>query len=203
MPQKHVVVAMTGASGAIYGLRLVEELLVADCRVTLLLSCSGRQVLTRETGLDWQGSVEQRLQVMRQHFNCGEALLHYDEDDLSAPAASGSAAPAAMVVLPCSMGTAARLAAGISGNLIERAADVVLKEGRPLLLAPREMPLSTIHLENLLRLARAGARIVPAMPAFYHQPRTVAELVDFVVGKVLDGLGVDHKLFQRWGDDRS
>lgn len=200
MPQKHVAVTMTGASGAIYGLRLVEELLIAECRVTLLMSRAGRQVLKQETGLDWQGSVEQRSEAMRGHFNCSENLCHYDEDDLSAPPASGSSAPAAMVVIPCSMGTAARLAAGISGNLIERAADVVLKEARPLLVVPRETPLSVIHLENLLRLARAGAHIVPAMPAFYHQPHTVAELVDFVVGKVLDGLGIEHKLFRRWGD---
>lgn len=200
MSKKHVVVAMTGASGAVYGLRLVEELLGADCRVTLLVSRAGRQVLARETGLDWQGDVAQRLAAMRRHFNCDDALLHYDEGDLCAPPASGSAAPSAMVVVPCSMGTAARLAAGISGNLIERAADVALKEKRPLLLVARETPLSIVHLENLLRLARAGAHIVPAMPAFYHQPHTVAELVDFVVGKALDGLGIAHELFQRWGD---
>jgi 4-hydroxy-3-polyprenylbenzoate decarboxylase len=116
-----------------------------------------------------------------------------------APPASGSAAPTAMVVMPCSMGMAGRLASGTSDDLIERAADVTLKEGRPLLLVPRETPLSTIHLENLLRLARAGARIVPAMPAFYQQPQSMADLVDFVVGKVLDGLGMKHELYRRWG----
>lgn len=200
---QHILVAMTGASGAIYGLRLVEELLASKCRVTLLLSRSGRQVLAHETGLDWQGSVAQRLQKMRKHFTCGEQLMHYDEDDMFAPPASGSAAPTAMVVVPCSMGTAGRLAAGISGNLIERAADVALKEGRTLLLVPRETPLSAIHLENLLRLSRAGARIVPAMPAFYQQPQSIAELVDFMVGKILDGLGIEHNLFRRWGDDAS
>jgi 4-hydroxy-3-polyprenylbenzoate decarboxylase len=196
---QHILVAMTGASGAIYGLRLVEELLASKCRVTLLSSRSGRQVLAHETGLDWQGSVEQRLDKMRKHFQCGEQLRHYAEDDMFAPPASGSAAPTAMVVMPCSMGMAGRLASGTSDDLIERAADVTLKEGRPLLLVPRETPLSTIHLENLLRLARAGARIVPAMPAFYQQPQSMADLVDFVVGKVLDGLGMKHELYRRWG----
>jgi 4-hydroxy-3-polyprenylbenzoate decarboxylase len=200
---QHILVAMTGASGAVYGLRLVEELLASKCRVTLLLSRSGRQVLTHETGLDWQGDVAQRLAQMRQYFHCGENLTHYDGDDICAPPASGSAALSAMVVMPCSMGTAGRLASGISGNLIERAADVMLKENRPLLLVPRETPLSVIHLENLLRLARAGARIVPAMPAFYQKPQSMAELVDFMVGKVLDGLGIEHKLFHRWGEDAS
>lgn len=194
------LVAVTGASGAVYGLRLTAELLRAGQTVTLLTSAAGRIVLAEETGLDWAGSPERQLRCMRQYFAAGEELRHYAEDDLRAPVASGSSAPAAMVIAPCSMGTAGRIAAGISGNLIERAADVVLKEGRPLLLVPRETPLSTLHLENLLRLARAGARILPAMPAFYQRPATVAELVDFVVGKVLDGLGVEHDLFTRWGD---
>lgn len=200
---QHILVAMTGASGAVYGLRLVEELLASKCRVTLLLSRSGRQVLAHETGLDWQGDVDQRLEQMRQYFQCGEKLDHYDGDDMCAPPASGSAGLSAMVVMPCSMGTTGRMAAGISGNLIERAADVMLKENRLLLLVPRETPLSVIHLENLLRLARAGARIVPAMPAFYQKPQSMADLVDFMVGKVLDGLGIEHKLFRRWGEGPS
>jgi len=200
---QHILVTITGASGAVYGLRLVEELLAAQCRVTLLLSRSGRQVLTHETGVDWQGTAGECLEKMRKHFGCGEELTHYDENDMFAPPASGSAAPAAMVIMPCSMGTVGRLAAGISGNLIERAADVTLKEGRTLLLVPRETPLSTIHLQNLLRLSRAGARIVPAMPAFYGKPQSMEDLIDFMVGKVLDGLGIEHRLFRRWGDDVS
>jgi 4-hydroxy-3-polyprenylbenzoate decarboxylase len=198
---ERIVVAMTGASGATYGLRLVEQLLAGGRRVLLLVSESGRQVLRHEAGLDWRGDAPARRAAMRAHFAVGEQLEHCDERDLGAAVASGSSAAAAMVVLPCSMGSAGRLAAGISASLIERAADVMLKEGRPLLLVPRETPLSVIHLENLLRLARAGARIVPAMPAFYHDPHSVADLVDFMVGKVLDALGIEHALFRPWGQE--
>jgi len=195
-----IVLAMTGASGAVYGLRLTEELLRAGRNVVLLLSRAGRQVLHHETGFDWTGPLDSRRKVIAGHFQAGEALVHYDEDDLFAPVASGSSAADAMVVAPCSMGCAGRLAGGLSGNLIERCADVALKEGRPLLLVPRETPFNQLHLENLLRLSQAGARIVPAMPAFYQQPSSVEEMVDFVVGKVLDQLGIDHQLYRRWGD---
>jgi len=119
-------------------------------------------------------------------------------DDLFSPSASGSAAPEMMFVAPCSMGTMARIAAGISGNLIERTADVMLKEKRPLLLLPRETPLSEIHLENMLRLARAGARIIPAMPAFYNRPGSIEDIINFVVGKVLDQAGIENDLYRRW-----
>jgi 4-hydroxy-3-polyprenylbenzoate decarboxylase len=197
---EQIVVAMTGASGAVYGLRVTEELLRAGRRVTLLLTRSGLDVLRYETGLEWEGTLSQRRQLMRDYFDGSSRLEHYDEQDLFAPVASGSSAPAAVVVAPCSMGTAGRIAGGMSGNLIERVADVALKEGRPLLLVPRETPLNQIHLENLLRLARAGARIVPAMPAFYQRPQSVADMVDFVVGKVLDTLGIPHQLFQRWAE---
>lgn len=195
-----IVLAMTGASGAVYGLRLTEELLRAGCRVVLLLSCAGRQVLHHETGLDWTGELALRRERIAAHFQAGEALQHYDENDLFAPVASGSAAADAMLVAPCSMGCAGRLAGGLGSNLIERCADVALKEGRPLLLVPRETPFNQLHLENLLRLSRAGARIVPAMPAFYQPPASVEEMVDFVVGKVLDQLHIEHTLYRRWGD---
>lgn len=197
---KHIVVAITGASGSIYGLRLVEELLQADCRVTLLVTRSGFDVLRYETGLAWNGTVEEQREGMRARFGGSALLDHFAEDDLFAPVASGSSAPDAMVICPCSMGTAGRIAAGLANNLVERVADVALKERRTLLLVPRETPFNRIHLENLLRLDQAGARILPAMPAFYHRPRSIDELVDFLVGKILDNLRIPHRLFSRWGE---
>lgn len=199
---KHILVAMTGASGAIYGLRLVEELLRAQHRVTLLVTRAGLDVLRYETGLEWQGGTSERQVLMRDYFGGSERLIHYDEGDLFAPVASGSSAPAAMVVVPCSMGSAARMAGGISDNLVERVADVVLKERRPLILVPRETPFNQLHLENLLRLARAGAQILPAMPAFYHRPKRLEDLIDFLVGKILDSLHIEHQLYARWGETR-
>jgi len=190
-----ILLAITGASGAIYGLRLLEELLKDGHRVTLVASASGREVCRFETGVMLDDA-----ETLKQRWGLPDADLTLRwVDDLWAPEASGSAAPEAMVIAPCSMGTVGRIAAGISGNLIERAADVMLKERRPLLLLPRETPFSSIHLENLLKLSQAGARIVPAMPAFYQKPATMDDLINFVVGKVLDQLGIEHSLFKRWG----
>lgn len=198
---KNFVVGITGASGSIYGLRLTEELLRSGKQVSLLLTNAGRQVLEYETGLQLAGKTDECLQQLRKHFSAGEELQHFSLSDFFAPVASGSSAPDAVVICPCSMGTAGRIAAGLSDNLLERAADVALKEQKKLLLVPRETPLNQIHLENLLRLSKAGAQILPAMPAFYQQPKSVEELVDFVVGKTLDSLGVEHRLFTRWGAD--
>ncbi len=190
-----ILLAITGASGAIYGLRLLEELLKAGHQVTLVASDSGVAVCRFETGVELVDG-----DGLKQRWGLPEAdLTLRGVHDLWAPEASGSAAPQAMVIAPCSMGTLGRIAAGISGNLIERAADVMLKEGRPLILLPRETPFSAIHLENMLRLSHAGARIVPAMPAFYQQPHSLEDLVNFVVGKLMDQLGVPHQLFKRWG----
>ena len=198
--QRHVVLAITGASGAIYGLKVGRELLRTGARLTMLISSAGFAVLREECGLDWAGSTDKVLQHLQEHFqHNGPELMFYAEGDLLAPLASGSAAPDAMVVCPCSMGTLARIACGNSGNLIERTADVMLKEVRTLVLVPRETPLNAIHLENMLKLARLGVRLVPAMPAFYHQPESMDDLVNFVVGKVLDCLAMDHKLYKRWG----
>jgi 4-hydroxy-3-polyprenylbenzoate decarboxylase len=194
---KHILVAITGASGAIYGVRLTQELLHAGCPVSLLLSEPGRQVLNYETGLGWSSDTAERQAQLRAHF-ASEMIISLDNRDLFAAVASGSSAPDAMVICPCSMGTAGRVAAGLSESLLERAADVMLKERRPLLLVPRETPLSVIHLENLLRLARTGAIVIPAMPAFYQGPQSLDDLVAFVVGKVLDQLGIGHELFRRW-----
>lgn len=198
---RHIVVAITGASGAVYGLRLISELLQAGARISLILSAAGRKVIKHETSLDWSDDIKEQRRQVQEHFT-SIAIDCLAVDDFWAGAASGSAAADAMVVIPCSMGSAGRLAAGLSGNLLERAADVMLKERRPLVLVPRETPFNTIHLENLLRLARAGAVVLPAMPGFYHGPEKMSDLVDFVVGKVLDQLAVQHSLFARWGGDR-
>jgi 4-hydroxy-3-polyprenylbenzoate decarboxylase len=200
MAGKRIFVALTGASGSIYGLRLVEQLCLNGVDVTFSASCSGTLVCREETGLDLSGDLTKATERLYNHLEIETGLEMVHPDDLFCPVASGSAAPEAMVVSPCSMGTLARIACGISGNLIERCADVMLKEHRPLLLVPRETPLSQIHLENMLKLARAGAQIIPAMPAFYHKPETVIEIVDFVVGKILDQLGIEHELFRRWGN---
>jgi flavin prenyltransferase len=197
----HIVIAITGASGAVYGLRLCSELLRSGARLTVLISAAGRQVLLEECGLDWQGSEAAIEKQLRKYFNAEEdRLSYYAEDNFLAPIASGSSASDAMVVCPCSMGTLARIASGAAGNLTERCADVMLKERRMLVMVPRETPLNEIHLENMLKLARMGVRIVPPMPAFYHQPRSLDDLVNFVVGKILDTLGIGHTLFTRWGD---
>lgn len=191
-----ILVAITGASGSIYGLRLLEELLRVGHQVTLVASESGLEVCRYETGVELD-----KADTLKLHWNLPDANLTIRSvTDLWAAEASGSAAPDVMVIAPCSMGTVGRIAAGISGNLIERAADVMLKEHRPLLLLPRETPFSTIHLENLLKLSRCGVRIIPAMPAFYQKPATLDDMVNFVVGKLLDQLGVEHTLFKRWGD---
>ncbi len=195
-----IVVGITGASGSIYGLRLVEELLRAEKEVSLLLSSAGRQVLAHETGLQLDSNPTACLRQLRDHFAAHENLKSYAMDDFFAPVASGSNAPDAVVICPCSMGTLGRIAAGLSDNLLERVADVALKEQKRLLLVPRETPLNQIHLQNLLRVSQAGGQILPAMPAFYQQPQSIEDLVDFVVGKVLDNLGIAHQLFSPWGE---
>jgi 4-hydroxy-3-polyprenylbenzoate decarboxylase len=197
---RHIVVAITGASGSVYGLRLVSELLKAGVRISLIMSPAGLQVLNHEAGLDWVADIKEQRRQVQDHF-ASIAIDCLAIDDFWSGTASGSAAADAMVVIPCSMGTVGRIAAGLSNNLLERAADVMLKERRRLVLVPRETPLNTIHLENLLRLSRAGAVVLPAMPGFYHGPEHMADLVNFVVGKVLDQLEVEHRLFSRWGEE--
>jgi len=196
-PLRQVVVAVTGASGARYALRTVQALLAAEVDVVLLLSRAGADVLQYETGIDWHGPAVAVEGRMRKHF-ASQLLRHYAVDDLFAPVASGSSAPDAVIIVPCSMGSVGRIAAGLGASLIERVADVALKEGRELIIVPRETPLQVIHLENLLRLARAGAKIVPAMPAYYQRPETLADLDAFMAGKILDLLNIEHSLFPRW-----
>ncbi|MBF0282860.1 MAG: UbiX family flavin prenyltransferase [Magnetococcales bacterium] len=205
-PLPPVTVALTGASGAIYGLRLVARLLEAGHPVRLLLSRAARLVIRQEQGLSWEGADEDGPRgeaFWRDHFrpHCrhgAEQLNHYALQDWTSPLASGSGAAGPMVICPCTMGTLAAVAQGLSDSLIERGADVTLKEGRLLILVPRETPLTTIHLENMLKLARMGAVILPAMPGFYHRPQRVEELVEFVVERILARLGTPLERAVSW-----
>ena len=201
MTVRHFALAITGASGAVYGLKVAEGLLRAGGRVSMLITSAGFAVLNEECGLDWGRLGICMEDELRAHFRYrGAGLAFYAESDLLSPIASGSSAPDAMIVAPCSMGTLSRISCGNSGNLLERAADVMLKEGRPLVLVPRETPLNAIHLENMLKLARLGVKIVPAMPAFYQHPESLDDMVNFMAGKILDSVAVEHKLFNRWQD---
>ncbi|WP_153110356.1 flavin prenyltransferase UbiX [Propionivibrio limicola] len=197
---KTICLAFTGASGLPYGIRLLECLLQAGCRVQLLYSQVAQVVARQEMGLELPSRPAETLAFFQQRFsNLPGTLEVYGREEWFAPVASGSNPPEAMVVCPCTMGTLASIAQGLASNLIERAADVAMKEGRKLILVPRETPLSAIHLENMLRLSRAGAIILPPNPGFYHHPQTVQDLVDFVVARLLDQLAVPHQLMQRWG----
>ncbi|RMD78672.1 MAG: UbiX family flavin prenyltransferase [Gammaproteobacteria bacterium] len=195
-----MALALTGASGAAYGLRLLECLLAAGEEVWLLYSKAAQVVLKMEAGLALPARPREAQALLAGRYGAGPGRLRvFGREEWTAPLASGSAAPRAMVVCPATVGTVAAIAHGHSKDLLERAADVVLKEGRRLILVPREMPLSAIHLENLLRLARLGAVIMPACPGFYHRPARVEDLVDFVVARILDQLGVPHRLLPPWG----
>lgn len=199
-----VTVAMTGASGIQYALRLIECLLKADCRVYVLMSKPARIVMGMDTDLPVPSRTADLQTQFSTRYNAAEGqLLAFGQEEWTAPVASGSGVPDAMVVCPCTTGTLAAMAAGLCNNLLERAADCVLKEGRPLIVMPREMPFSVIHLENMLSLARAGAIIMPPNPAFYNKPETIDDLIDFVVARVLDRLGIPQSLMPRWGIDES
>lgn len=195
-----IAVAFTGASGLPYGLRLVECLLAAGERVWLLYSQAAQLVAKEELDLVLPAQPREAQRLLAERFKAAEGRLQvFGREDWHAPLASGSNPPAAYVICPCSMGTLAKVAAGLADDLIARAADVALKEGRPLILVPRETPFSAIHLENMLKLAKAGAVILPPNPGFYHRPESVQDLVDFVVARILDRLGVSHQLVERWG----
>jgi 4-hydroxy-3-polyprenylbenzoate decarboxylase len=192
-------VVITGASGSAYGMKLVEQLLLGGHDVTLVVTEAGAQVMDFE--LEFALPEINPAEAVKRFLEVDEGRLRVaDVEDIFDPIASGSHQVDAMAICPASMGFCGSIAAGLASNLPERAADVMLKEGRTLVLVPRETPLSLIHLRNLTTLAEAGARIVPAMPAFYHRPRTLDDQVDFVVGKVLDAVGLDHDLFERWGE---
>lgn len=200
MPPHTVTLAFTGASGMPYGMRLLELLLGAGIDVYLLVSQAAQVVAKQELNLVLPSRKSELEAMLRERFaNLNGALTAFGRDEWFAPVASGSSVAEAMVVCPCSMGTLAAIAAGLAENLIERAADVTLKEGRKLILVPRETPLSPLHLENMLRLARMGVVMLPANPGFYHQPRSIDDLIDFIAARVLDQLAVPHA-FKRWGD---
>lgn len=196
--KKKFIVGVTGASGAVYAKALIDELLKRGYKIDFLLTDAGKELFRSELGVDLFGvDVRERLRT----FFKGE-ITFWEIGDLSSPLASGSYRTNGMVVIPCSMATLASIANGMSSNLLERAADVILKEKRQLVVVPRETPLNTIHLKNMSALASAGADIVPAMPGFYHNPQKISDMVDFIVGKVLDLLGIENDLFKRWEEKR-
>lgn len=200
-PGERIVLAWTGASGADYGVRLLERLLAAGMTVELVVSKAAQVVLAQEAELTLPAQPEAMRRTLLDHLGePGGDLRVYGREQWTAPVASGSNPPRAMVVCPCTSGTVSAIAHGTSDNLIERAADVMIKEGRQLILVHRETPLSVIHLENLTRLARLGVTIMPASPGFYHRPAEVAGIVDFMVARILDHLGLPQELVPRWAE---
>jgi flavin prenyltransferase len=202
MKQRTITLAMTGASGAQYGLRLLQCLLAAECKVFLLLSGAAEVVIRTETDLDLPDTLEEQQIFLSEYFDADEDQLQLlAKDDWFSPVASGSSSPSSMVICPASGGCLSAVAHGASNNLIERAADVALKERRQLIFVPREAPYSAIHLENMLKLTQLGAVIIPASPGFYMQPQTINELIDFIVARIMDQLGIEQDLMPRWGED--
>ncbi|ABV38515.1 3-octaprenyl-4-hydroxybenzoate carboxy-lyase [Shewanella sediminis HAW-EB3] len=204
---KSISLAWTGASGAPYGLKLLECLLAADYQVFLMISSAARIVMATEHGLQLSANSDkardQLLELFSEQGSDITGLLHVlGKEEWFSPPASGSAAPKQMVICPCSTGTLAAVATGMSNSLLERAADVVIKERGQLILVPRETPFSSIHLEHMLSLSRLGATIMPAAPGFYHDPKSIQDLVNFMVARILDHLGVEHELTNRWGYDK-
>ncbi|MCL9780504.1 UbiX family flavin prenyltransferase [Vibrio sp. S4M6] len=201
--QNTITLAFTGASGAPYGLRLLQSLLAANYKVYLLISSAARVVLATEHDLKLPSGPDAAKKALVKLLACDpEKLEVCGKDDWFSPVASGSAAPNKMVICPCSVGSVASIAHGISDNLIERAADVVLKERGQLMLVVRETPFSTLHLENMHKLSQMGATIMPASPGFYHNPESIDDLVDFMVARILDHLGIEQELVPRWGYDQ-
>jgi len=197
---KDVTLAITGGSGAQYALRLLECLIAAKCRVFLLVSSAAEVVINTETSHTLPADFEDKQRFFNELYGAeaGQLTL-FSREDWFAPVASGSSAPSAMVVCPASGGTLSSIACGASNNLIERAADVALKERRQLIVVPRETPYSEIHLENMLKLSRMGVVVLPASPGFYQNPTSIEDLIDFVVARILDQLGLEQGLLPRWG----
>ena len=199
-----ITLAITGASGAQYAVRLLETLVAANCQVYVMVSKAAHIVIATETEHKWPAQAAQLESVLTEQFKAKDGQIKvFGKEDWMAPVASGSGAPSKMVVCPCSTGSLSAIACGASNNLIERAADVALKERRQLLLVPREAPYSEIHLEHMLKLTRMGVVIIPASPGFYHKPSSVDDLVDFIVARILSQLGIEQSLLKKWGADRA
>jgi len=191
------VIGITGASGVIYGVRLCQYMLSLGKQVHLLITDAGWRVLRDELGWD----IAHRQTTLDLQLNAHSGQLLYDQMmDIGAGIASGSFLTEGMMIVPCSMGTLSAIARSASDNLLERTADVMLKEGRKLIIVPRETPLHATHLENMLSLVKMGVKMIPAMPAFYHRPRSLDEMINFIVGKVLDNANIEHQLYKRWGE---
>ncbi|WP_055669338.1 UbiX family flavin prenyltransferase [Desnuesiella massiliensis] len=190
---KKYIIAITGASGSIYAVKLIEELLKNGYSIHLVVSDNGAKVLEYETGIKLLNFIED----MKEKY--GNITLE-DVDNLFSSVASGSFKTDGMIILPCSMSSLGEIAHGVSKNLIGRAADVCIKEKRPLVIVPRETPLSSIHLKNMLILSESGVTILPAMPGFYHKPENLEDVINFVVGKILDTLSIENNLFKKWGN---
>ncbi|MBE9399223.1 UbiX family flavin prenyltransferase [Pontibacterium sp. N1Y112] len=202
MKLDRVTLAITGASGVQYGLRLLECLVAADIQVLVLISRAAQVVIATETELKMPGATAEQEQFLTDLYSAKDGQIRvFGREQWMSPVASGSGAPSAMVVCPCSTGSLSAIACGASNNLIERAADVALKERRQLILVPREAPYSEIHLEHMLKLTRMGAVVIPASPGFYNKPASVEDMIDFVVARILNQLGVEQTLMPRWGDD--
>ncbi|MDO6687804.1 MULTISPECIES: flavin prenyltransferase UbiX [unclassified Agarivorans] len=200
MNNKQITLAITGASGAPYALCLLEQLVKKQFTIHLLISSAAKVVLATEANQQWPSQNDKAQQFLENKFGAqpGQILVPGKSDWFS-PVASGSAAPKTMVICPCSMGTLASVAMGLSDNLLERAADVVIKEKGKLILVPREMPFSAIHLENMLKLAKLGVDILPACPGFYHKPESIQDLLEHVTARILDHIGIENDLVERWG----
>lgn len=199
---KTIAIALTGASGTGYGLRVLKGLVDAEVRVYLLISQAAQVVLRMEAGLEVPSRPKDAERFFTEYLGARPGQLRvFGRQQWTAPVASGTSPPDAMAIVPCTTGTLANIAAGLSEDLIDRAADVVMKEGRKLILVVRETPFTVIHLENMLRLARAGVVIMPANPGFYFNPQSIDDVIDFMAARVLDHLGVAHRLSARWGDE--
>ena len=188
------IIGITGASGSIYAVRVIEELLRGGHEVHVVLTQNGEKVLSYELERDFE-------KVFSEFKQCGGKMIIHDIENLFAPIASGSFKVDGMAIVPCSMSTLGEIANGVSKNLLGRAADVCIKEGRNLIIVPRETPLNPIHLKNMLTLSEIGINILPAMPGFYQRPKTIDDIINFVVGRVLSGLGIENNLYLKWGND--